>query len=75
MNQCHVTMYIIQNCVHSFTDFISLTTTDIHVHMTTKCLACESKIAYIFNLLVGSSVGCPPSCHLFPFLKLKLADN
>ena len=38
--------------------------------MCYKCLACESKIASILNLIVGSSVGWPLTCPLFPFLKV-----
>ena len=37
--------------------------------MCYKCLACESKMASILNLIVGSSVGCPLNCPLFPYLK------
>ena len=41
-----------------------------HVYMRYECLACESKMASIFNLIVGSSVGCPLKCPLFPYLKV-----
>ena len=35
--------------------------------MCYKCLAYESKMAYIFYLIVGISVGCP----LFPYSKVQ----
>ena len=41
-----------------------------YIHMCYKCLACESKMASILNLIVGGSVGCPPNCPLFPYLKV-----
>ena len=37
-----------------------------YIHMCYTCLACESKMASILYLIVGSSVGCP----LFPYLKI-----
>ena len=46
----------------------SLTITCI-VYTCYKCLACESKMASILNLIVGSSVGCPLNCPLFTYLK------
>ena len=49
------------------TDFRSLTITCI-IYTCYKCLACESKMASI--LIVGSSVGCPLNCPLFPYLKV-----
>ena len=49
------------------TDFRSLTITCI-VYTCYKCLACESKMASILNLIVDSSVGCPLNCQLFPYL-------
>ena len=33
-------------------------------------LACESMMASIFNLMVGSSVCCPLNCPLFQYLKV-----
>ena len=51
------------------TDFRSLTITCI-VYTCYKCLACESKMASILNLIVDSSVGCPLNCPLFPYLKV-----
>ena len=51
------------------TDFRSLTITCI-IYTCYKCLACESKMASILNLIVGSSVGCPLNCPLFPYLKV-----
>ena len=38
--------------------------------MCYKCPACKSKMASILNLIVGSSVGCPLNCPLFPYLKV-----
>ena len=38
--------------------------------MCYKCLECESKMASIFNLIVGSSVGCTLNCPLFSYLKV-----
>ena len=59
--------------VHSFcfvnTDLRSLTIICI-IYTCYKCLACESKMASILNLIVGSSVGCPLNCPLFPYLKV-----
>ena len=49
------------------TDLRSLTITCI-IYTCYKCLACESKMTFI--LLVGSSVGCPLNCPLFPYLKV-----
>ena len=40
-----------------------------YIHMYYKCIACESKMAPILNLIVGSSVGCPLNCPLFRYLK------
>ena len=51
------------------TDFRSLTLTCI-IYTCYKCLACKSKMASILNLIVGSSVGCPLKCPLFPYLKV-----
>ena len=45
------------------TDLRSLTLTCI-IYTCYKCLACESKMVSILNLIVGSSVGCPLSCPL-----------
>ena len=41
----------------------------IRVHMCYKCLACESNMASILNLIVGSSVDGPLSCPFFPYVK------
>ena len=38
--------------------------------MCYKCLACESKMASILDLIVCSSVGCQLTCPLFPYLKV-----
>ena len=38
-----------------------------NIHMCYKFLACESKIVSIW---VGSSVGCPLNCPLYPYLKV-----
>ena len=51
------------------TDLRSLTITCI-IYTCYKCLACESKMASILNLIVGSVVGCPLNCPLFPYLKV-----
>ena len=51
------------------TDLRSITITCIK-YTCYKCLACESKMASILNLIVGRSVGCPLNCPLFPFLKV-----
>ena len=51
------------------TDLTSLTITCI-IYTCYKWLACESKMASILNLKVGSSVGCPLNCPLFPYLKV-----
>ena len=59
-------MYNIQNGVLSV---VRLSFTIICIHMSYKCLAYESKMTY-FYLIVGSSVGCPLSCTLFPYLKV-----
>ena len=40
------------------------------IHMCYKCLARESKMASILNLIVCSSVGCPLNIKLFPHLKV-----
>ena len=37
--------------------------------MCYKCLACESNMASILNLIVGSSVDGPLSCPFFPYVK------
>ena len=41
-----------------------------YIHMCYKCLACESKMASILNLIVGSSVGCPLNCPQVSYLKI-----
>ena len=51
------------------TDLRSLTIICI-IYTCYKCLACESKMASILNLIVDSSVGCPLNCPLFPYLKV-----
>ena len=51
------------------TDLRSLTMSCI-IYTCYKCIACESKMASILNLIVGSSVGCPLNCPLFPYLKV-----
>ena len=51
------------------TDVRSLTIICI-IYTCYKCLACESNMASILNLKVGSSVGYPLNCPLFPFLKV-----
>ena len=65
-------MYNIRNGVPSFCfviiDLRSLTKT--YIHMCYKCLACESKMAYILYLMVCSSVGCSLRFPLFPYLKV-----
>ena len=42
--------------------------------MCYKCLGCESKIASILNLIMGSLVGgplsCPLSCPLYPYMEV-----
>ena len=38
--------------------------------MCYKCLASESKMVFILNVIVGSSVGCLLNCRLFPYLKV-----
>ena len=50
-------------------DFRSLTITCI-IYTCYKCLACESKMASIWDLIVGSSVGYPLNGPLFPYLKV-----
>ena len=39
-------------------------------HTCYKCLACGSKIGFILHLIMGSSVGCPLNCPVFPYLKV-----
>ena len=59
--------------VHSvcfvYTDLRPLPITYI-IYTCYKYIACESKMASILNLIVGSSVGFPLNCPLFPYLKV-----
>ena len=69
-----VMLYNIQNTRCSFCLFceywFEIINYNMHyIHMCYKCLACKSKMASILNLIVGSSVGCPLNCPLFPYLK------
>ena len=41
-----------------------------YIHTCYKCLTCETKMASIMNLIVGSSVGCPLNCPPFQYLKV-----
>ena len=41
-----------------------------YIDMCYKCLVCESWMASILNLIVGSSVCCPRNCPLLPYLKV-----
>ena len=41
-----------------------------YIHVLQMSCMCESKIASILNLIVGSSVGNPLNCPLFPYLKV-----
>ena len=71
----YVMLYNIQNALCSFCLFCEywfeiINHTMHYIYMCYKCLACESKMASILNLTVGSSVGCPLNCPLFPYLKV-----
>ena len=41
-----------------------------YIHMCYTCLAWEPKMASILRSIVGSSVGFPLKCPLFPYLKI-----
>ena len=70
MSSCTIfKMHDVHSVCFVNTDLRSLTITCI-IYTCYKYLACESKMASILDLIVGSLVGCPLNCSLFPYLKV-----